>query len=83
MARSSTSKPRRDTELRMLRYLPGELRLEVLDDGPASPGRPGGQGHGLEGMRQRASLVGGSLVAESRPEGGFRVAARLPLRTRS
>jgi signal transduction histidine kinase len=67
----------------VLRYLPGELSLEVLDDGPASPGRPGGQGHGLEGMRQRATLVGGSLVAESRPEGGFRVAARLPLRTRS
>ena len=67
----------------VLRYLPGELALEVLDDGPAAPERPIGEGHGLAGMRERAALVGGSLVAEGRPEGGFRVTAHLPLRTSS
>ena len=67
----------------VLRYLPGELALEVQNDGPAAPDRPGGAGHGLSGMRERAALVGGSLVAEGRPEGGFRVTARLPLRTSS
>jgi len=65
----------------VLRYLPGELRVEVLDEGPAETARPGGVGHGLVGMRERATLVGGSLVAEDLPEGGFRVAARLPLPT--
>jgi signal transduction histidine kinase len=64
-----------------LRYLPGELALEVLDDGPpaAAESATAGGGHGLAGMRERAVLVGGSLTAEHRPEGGFRIAARLPL----
>jgi signal transduction histidine kinase len=37
-------------------------------------------GHGIAGMRERARLLGGELTAGPRPEGGFRVAARLPLR---
>jgi len=64
-----------------LRYLPGELAVEVLDDGPATPIQLPAGGHGLAGMRERASLLGGSLVAERRSEGGFRIAARLPLGT--
>jgi signal transduction histidine kinase len=38
--------------------------------------RPGG-GHGLIGMRERATLLGGSLDAE-RADGAFRVRARIP-----
>ncbi|WP_425424490.1 hypothetical protein [Streptomyces katrae] len=30
-------------------------------------------------MRERAGLLGGHLSAGPRPEGGYRVAARLPL----
>jgi signal transduction histidine kinase len=30
-------------------------------------------------MRERVALVGGTLVAEDLPGGGFRVAARMPL----
>jgi signal transduction histidine kinase len=45
----------------------------TLDSDTGSPGR----GHGLIGMRERASLLGGTLTAESR-DGAFRVQAELP-----
>ncbi|TJZ81306.1 sensor histidine kinase [Rhodococcus oryzae] len=35
-------------------------------------------GHGITGMRDRASSVGGSLIAQPRPDGGFEVLARVP-----
>lgn len=55
----------------------GELQLAVIDDGtPRGPvGRPG---HGLIGMRERAALHDGTLVAGRAPGGGFAVHARLP-----
>ena len=41
----------------------------------------GGAGHGIVGMRERASLCGGELTAGPLlPEGGFQVTATLPLR---
>ncbi|MGP3976981.1 sensor histidine kinase [Streptomyces sp. 8N114] len=46
----------------------------------AAPLETAGTGHGLVGMRERVRLVGGSLEAGPLPDGGFRVAARLPLR---
>ncbi|MFJ5548142.1 sensor histidine kinase [Streptomyces sp. NPDC093225] len=47
---------------------------------PAAPVEHGpGAGHGLVGMRERVRLTGGSLDAGPLPDGGFRVAARLPL----
>jgi signal transduction histidine kinase len=62
----------------ILRYLPGELEVEVLDDGDAS-GPGGGSGHGLDGIRERVDVYGGQLHAAARPDGGFVVRARLPL----
>jgi signal transduction histidine kinase len=38
-----------------------------------------GTGYGITGMRERAALLGGDFSAGPRPDGGFRVAARLPL----
>lgn len=55
----------------------GELAVEIVDDG-----RGHGTtsiGYGLVGMRERVGLLHGDLTAGPRPEGGFRVAARLPV----
>src|SRR5829696_5193458 len=57
-------------------YHPGELELEVNDDGRGPTDRPGG-GHGLVGMRERVALYGGVLEAGRRDGGGYRLHARL------
>ncbi|MFH7340850.1 histidine kinase [Streptomyces sp. KHY 26] len=68
-------------------YEPEGVSIEVVDegdDGLGGPGRPrssaatGGSGFGLVGMRERVTLLSGQFSAGRRPEGGFRVAARLP-----
>jgi signal transduction histidine kinase len=61
----------------IVRYQPSEVAVEVTDDGVG--GVPGTEGHGLVGMRERAALYGGEVEAAPRPEGGFRVRARIPL----
>lgn len=38
-----------------------------------------GTGHGLRGLRERASACGGTLDAAPTPDGGWRVVARLPI----
>jgi signal transduction histidine kinase len=63
-------------------YEPGAVAVEVLDDGVgtangAGPVLPDG-GHGLEGMKERAAMLGGTLTAGARPDRGFAVVARLP-----
>nr|WP_257584263.1 sensor histidine kinase [Streptomyces sp. TLI_146] len=63
----------------VLDYAPDVLELRVDDDGPAGPGDAGGSGNGLIGMRERAAALGGTIDAGPRPDGGFRVVARLPL----
>jgi signal transduction histidine kinase len=55
------------------------LTVTVTDDGGAKTVRSvSGGGLGLPGMRERAELLGGTLSAGPRPEGGFIVIARLP-----
>lgn len=46
---------------------------------PRTPVETTGTGHGLVGMRERVRLTGGTLDTGPLPDGGFRVAARLPL----
>lgn len=59
------------------------LSLEIVDDGNGGAGRRPGRGFGITGMRERAGLLHGEFSAGPRPEGGFRVSARLPLPERS
>ncbi|MFJ3085311.1 sensor histidine kinase [Streptomyces sp. NPDC086838] len=78
----------------VVRHAPGaRTRVSVTSDGgqvtvlvvngppeqPVSPLESAGTGHGLVGMRERVRLTGGSLDTGPLPDGGFRVAARLPL----
>lgn len=59
----------------------GALVVAVDDDGsgadPASA--PTGTGHGLTGMRERATLAGGRLDLSRSTHGGWRVRAELPV----
>ncbi|QYC41123.1 Sensor histidine kinase LiaS [Nonomuraea coxensis DSM 45129] len=56
-----------------------ELRLRVANSRGTGDGGPPGAGQGLVGMRERASLLGGTLEAGPTPSGGFEVAAALPI----
>ena len=78
-----------------LSYLDDGLDLVVENDAPAvlpsgrevtgSAGRRGGGAavpggtRGLQGLAERAQLLGGSLQAGPRPDGGFSVHAWLPV----
>src|SRR3954449_4235403 len=64
----------------IVRYGAIELTVEVIDHGhgAAANGAPGG-GRGLVGMRERAALYDGRILAGPQPEGGFAVSARFPL----
>jgi signal transduction histidine kinase len=63
------------------------LTISVDDDGNGNrhtggmgppSARPVRMGNGVAGMTERARALGGTLEAGPRPEGGFRVLARLP-----
>jgi signal transduction histidine kinase len=60
-----------------LRYEPTSLRIHVGDDGPGPASH--GYGHGLHGMRERVTMVGGAVRTGPAEGGGFVVEAELPL----
>jgi signal transduction histidine kinase len=53
------------------------LEVDVTDDGRG--GAAGTEGHGLQGMTERAAALGGRVDTGPRVEGGWRVHALLPL----
>lgn len=61
----------------VVRYRPGEVELEITDDGRGFVDGSEG-GHGLVGMRERAALVGGSVASGTNGGRGYTVRARLP-----
>jgi signal transduction histidine kinase len=74
-----------------LRFSADSVRLDVSDDGSgfdpgslvagsAAEGVAAGRAHlGLPGMRERAAIVGGTIDISSRPGGGTRVTAVIPV----
>ena len=64
------------TAIIRIRYGDDDVTVQVDDDGAG--GVPG-EGNGIRGMGERARALGGELTAGGRPEGGFRVDARLPI----
>ncbi|HEV3496901.1 MAG TPA: sensor histidine kinase [Actinomycetes bacterium] len=63
----------------LVRYGPGDLTVQVDDDGRGPPATTSPGGNGIRGMRERVAALGGELTTGPRPGGGFRVRARLPL----
>jgi signal transduction histidine kinase len=63
-------------------FTPGRVDLDVSDNGLGASAESDGQGHGLRGMAERVQAMGGRLLAEPHPEGGFRVRATLPYQVR-
>lgn len=57
-----------------------DLTVQIDDDGSGTGTATSSGGRGISGMRERAIALAGDFEARPRPEGGFRVRARLPLR---
>ncbi|WP_460062826.1 sensor histidine kinase [Streptomyces sp. YKOK-I1] len=59
---------------------PDALRIEVTDTGGTpDPAAAAGNGRGLLGLRERLAVYGGTLHTGTRPLGGYRVRALIPL----
>jgi signal transduction histidine kinase len=61
-------------------YQPRSITVEITDNGRSTPrGAEVTEGHGLAGMRERVSALGGALTAGLLPGGGFAVRADIPV----
>jgi len=61
----------------VLAYEPAHVSLTITDNGLGGQTGESG-GFGLLGLRERVGLLGGSLEADSRPQGGFQLAVTVP-----
>jgi signal transduction histidine kinase len=61
-----------------LTHEPSRLLVRIRDDGPTTGANPP-DGHGIDGMRERARALSGRLTAGPHPDGGFEVYAELPV----
>jgi len=57
-----------------------DLTVSISNTGNGDPPPPSRPGHGLAGMKERVTALGGTLTAGPTPEGGFAVTATIPVR---
>lgn len=62
-----------------LSYESHTLSIAITDNGVGARKAPRPGGHGLVAMKERVTLVGGTLQAGPRPDGGWAVRASVPL----
>ncbi|WP_052462313.1 sensor histidine kinase [Nigerium massiliense] len=63
----------------ILTHAPGQLTVEVVDNGHGVPDPTEGGGNGIRGMHERVTAMGGTIRAGVRTDGpGFRVYVVLP-----
>ena len=62
----------------LLRYEPGQVSLEVTDDGQGFDPAQVSAGYGLRGMRERLGQAGGLVQVRSAPGDGTCVRAEVP-----
>ncbi|MFD7550106.1 sensor histidine kinase [Streptomyces sp. NPDC059578] len=71
-----------DCRVTVSRTAPDGVDVDIVNAPPPRAarftGRRAGGGHGLVGMRERATMCGGTCTAGPLADGGFRVHARLP-----
>jgi signal transduction histidine kinase len=56
----------------------GRVALSVTDNGHGASGASGADGFGLIGLRERITVLGGSVTAGNRPAGGFVLTIEVP-----
>ena len=56
-----------------------KLEVDVFDDGRGATNGAAAPGRGLIGMRERVTLLGGTLTAGPDAGGGYRVRADIPI----
>jgi signal transduction histidine kinase len=61
-----------------LKFSPDSLELEVEDQGTGFIAEKMQRGIGLVAMRERAQLIGGTLVIAPRPQGGTKISLQIP-----
>ncbi|HEY6637876.1 MAG TPA: PAS domain S-box protein [Solirubrobacterales bacterium] len=62
-----------------VRELPSQIEIEISDDGLGFEPNLVREGFGLVGMRERATLLGGTLRVDSTPGSGTTISADIPL----
>jgi signal transduction histidine kinase len=61
-------------------YVLGGIGLRIVNGVPSRLAKPSpGAGHGVLGMRERVQMLGGEMTADRTEEGGFEVAAFIPV----
>jgi signal transduction histidine kinase len=63
----------------VVQQLPDSLLAEIQDNGRGFVAGQRRKGLGLLGLRERAAATGGTLIIDSAPGHGTRIALRIPL----